>query len=232
MTYKKPLKIILGIVIFITLPSLLLFGYLYYTNHEERPTGIEGAAADQLATKMLMALNYEAFVGTDYIEWTFKNKRRYKWHKSEKKCEVHWKEYKIHLDLETPENSKAYVHGFTIQGDLGKELIAEAQSYFKKDAFWLVAPFQVFKKGTKRAMVTKANGQNALLVTHNDDSAYLWNLDQTGLPNSINMWDAQTPIKGLEASWADWQVVDTGVKLPKFHKVLFFGMEITDVKTE
>jgi hypothetical protein len=232
MAHKKLLKIILGTVVFITLPSLLLLGFLYYKNHRTLPTGTEGVMADQLATKMLMALNYEAFVGTDYIEWTFKNKRHYKWHKAKKTCEVHWKDYKINLDLKTPEASKAYVHGFTIQGDLGQSLVKEARDYFHNDVFWLTAPFNVFKKGTKRAIVTETNGQHALLITNSDNSAYLWHFTDNGIPKSCNMWDDKTPIQGLEAIWQDWQVIGTGAKLPKFHKVLYFGMEISDVKTE
>lgn len=232
MKLKKPIKIIVGIVIFLTLPSLLFLGYLYYNNHTPLPQGTESKAADQMATKMLMALNYEAFVGTDYIEWTFKNRRHYKWFKNKKKCEVYWESYKVRLHFDAPETHKAFVHGFTIDGELGKELVGKAEAYFKNDVFWLTGPFQVFEKGVKRAVAVTEHRDKGLLVTYNDGKSYLWQLDETGLPLRCNMWDAQTPINGLQATWEQWKVTETGIKLPQFHKILFFGSEITDIKTE
>ena len=231
MAYKKPLKIILGIVVFLTLPSLLFFGYLYYQNHQDLPTGQQGSAADKLATKMLMALNYEAYVGTDYIEWTFKNKRHYKWHKADKNCEVYWKDYKVKLNLETPTESKAYVHSFIIQGKLGAELVEEATAYFREDIFWLVAPYQVFEKDVKRTLVTSGK-KDALLITYSNNDSYLWQFNDKHVPVACSMWNAKTPIDGLQATWSNWQNTETGMKLPQFHKILFFGMEISDVKTK
>ena len=99
---KRIIKLILKGVIFLTLPSLLFLGFMYYKNHQELPNGLAGKPADDLATKMLVALNFEAYVSTDYIEWTFKNKRRYKWQKTDKKCEVFWKEYKVKLIFRNP----------------------------------------------------------------------------------------------------------------------------------
>ena len=55
------LKVIIGIVVLITLPSLLLFGFAYYNYNEEIPEGETGIEADALATKMLETLNYKAF---------------------------------------------------------------------------------------------------------------------------------------------------------------------------
>ncbi|WP_203256816.1 hypothetical protein [Hyunsoonleella ulvae] len=230
MKLKKPIKLILGVVIFLTLPSLLFFGFLYFKHHQDLPNGTEGKAADDLATRMLVALNYEAYTSTDYIEWTHKNRRHYEWDKTKSTCDVFWKEYKIRLDLKDHAESKAYVHGFTIEGDMGKDLVNEAKDYFKNDVFWLIAPFQVFDEGVSRKLVTLPNNEKGLLMTYSNKDAYLWNFDETGKPKSFNMWDSKTPIDGLSASWDDWQLVETGVKLPKFHKILFFGIEISDIK--
>ncbi len=232
MTLKKPIKLILGVVTFLTLPSLLFFGYLYFKHHQDIPLGTEGTSANNLATKMLVALNYEAYTSTDYIEWTFKNRRHYEWKKTERICEVFWKDYKIRLDLKDHTQSKAFVHGFTIKGEMGEALVNEALDYFKNDVFWLIAPFQVFNEGVSRKLVALPNNENALLVNYGNGDTYLWHFDDSGKPKSFNMWDSKTPIDGLEASWNDWQVVETGAKLPTFHKFLFFGIEITDIKTE
>ena len=76
---KRILKIIGGIIIFFTLPSLLFFGFMYLKYNEDLPEGKQGTKADALATQMLQALNEEAFLNTDYIEWTFKGIHHYKW---------------------------------------------------------------------------------------------------------------------------------------------------------
>lgn len=232
MKLKKPIKLILGVVIFLTLPSLLFFGFLYFKHHQDLPNGVEGKNADDLATKMLVALNYEAYTSTDFIEWTFKQRRHYRWEKTKNSCEVLWKEYKVKLDLVDHSESKAYVHGFTIEGDMGKDLVNEARDYFINDIFWLIAPFQAFDEGVTRQLVTLPDNTNGLLITYKNNDAYLWHLDNSGKPKSFNMWDSKTPIDGLSATWNDWQIAETGVKLPTFHKILFTGMEISDIKTE
>ncbi|GAB1857935.1 hypothetical protein MHTCC0001_27720 [Flavobacteriaceae bacterium MHTCC 0001] len=230
MKLKKPIKIILGVIIFITLPTLLLFGFAYFKYHEPLPIGTKGAKADNLATKMLIALNYEAYRNTDYIEWTFKNKRHYNWEKAKHKCDVLWKEYKVKLDFNDHSKSKAYVHGFTISGEKGKELVDQALDYFENDIFWLIAPYQVFDEGVTREFVTLPSSQKGLLVNYSENETYLWKIDSSGLPTSFQMWGNKTPIDGLEATWNDWTFVATGAKFPTFHKLLFFGFELTDLE--
>lgn len=105
---KKVLKIIAGIVIFFTLPSLLLFAFLYLKYNENLPTGTQGIEANQLATRMLDELNHDAYKATGYIEFTFKKRHHYKWNKAENTCEVYWNRFKVDLDLANPNNSKVY----------------------------------------------------------------------------------------------------------------------------
>lgn len=225
MKLKKILKIILGTVIFLTLPSLLFFGFLYFKYNEDLPQGTEGKQADAVATKMLIALNYEAFVSTEVFEWTYKKRRHYKWEKSKNNCDVYWKQYKVNLDLKDENNHQAYVHSFQVDGDLAEKLIKKAIKYYKNDSFWVFAPYRIFNQNTKRELIG-----NDLLVTYSNGNSYLWQLDDNGMPNSFKMWTSELPIKGLEASWTDWANTETGVYLPTFHKILFFGMEISDIK--
>ncbi|APY12242.1 hypothetical protein BWZ22_13855 [Seonamhaeicola sp. S2-3] len=222
---KKILKIILGTVIFLTLPSLLFFGFLYFKYNEGLPQGTEGKQADAVATKMLIALNYEAFVSTEVFEWTYKKRHHYKWEKSKNTCDVYWKQYKVNLDLKDKNNHQAFVHSFQVDGDLAEELIEKAIKYYENDSFWVFAPFRIFNQNVKRALVG-----NDLLVTYSNGNSYLWQLDDNGKPHSFKMWTSELPIKGLEASWTDWTHTETGVYLPTFHKILFFGMEISDIK--
>ena len=92
---------------FITLPSLLLFGFLYFKYNEDLPTGNQGEKADALAYKMLETLNHDAYKNTNKLEWTFKKRHHYKWEKDKNSCEVSWKDYKVKLDLNNNANSKA-----------------------------------------------------------------------------------------------------------------------------
>lgn len=234
MNKKKVLKITAGIVIFLTLPSLLFFGALYLKYNKELPSGIQGKQADALANKMLNALDYNVYEATNNIEWTFK-RHHYKWEKNDNTCTVYWKKYKVDLNLNDYSKSETYVHGFKIDGEQADELVQTAISYFNNDSFWLVAPYKVFDKGTERRLVTLENDSQGLLVTYTSGGttpgdSYLWSLDDTGKPKSFKMWTSILPLQGLEASWSDWTITASGAQLPTFHKVLFMGLELQDVK--
>ena len=234
MKLKKLLKISAGVVIFLTLPSLLFFGFVYFKYNEELPVGKSGPAAEVLAQNMVDALDYEAYKNTNYIEWTFKNRHHYKWSKSEGTCLVYWKEYKVDLNLNEPSSSKAYVHNFKVDGDQANELIDDATTYFNNDSFWLVAPYKVFDSGVERSIVKTENGEDALLVTYTSGGttpgdSYLWFLDKNNKPTKFKMWVDILPIGGLEASWNNWTTTESGAQLPTFHKLLFLGITLEDV---
>jgi hypothetical protein len=232
---KKILKIIGGIFLFLTLPTLLLFGFLYFKYNEELPIGKKGEEAEQLANKMLNSLDHEAFENTNYIEWTFKNRHHYKWNKAENSCEVYWKNYKVNLQLNAIDKSEAFENNQKIEKNDSKKLIDKALSYFNNDSFWLVAPYKVFDTGTERSVVTFDNGDKALMVTFNSGGStpgdsYVWHLDESGKPLSFQMWVDILPIGGLEATWNDWTTTESGAQLPTFHKMMVLGLEITDIK--
>ncbi|GAA3630785.1 hypothetical protein [Flavivirga jejuensis] len=232
---KKIFKIISGVIIFFTLPSLLFFGFLFFKYNEDLPTGIQGKQADALAYKMLKALDYDAFKNTNHIEWTYKKRHHYKWDKEKNTCEVFWKDFKVDLDLNDHSKSKAYIHSFNVENDMTKGLLSNALEYFNNDSFWLVAPYKIFNKGTERRLVKLENGDEALLVTYTTGGStpgdsYLWLFDNTGKPKAFKMWTSLLPIDGLEASWNDWITTESGAKLPTFHKLLVLGLEISDIK--
>lgn len=232
---KKVFKIISGVIIFFTLPSLLLFGFLFFKYDEELPNGVQGEQADALAYNMLEALDYNAFKNTNYIEWTFKKRHHYKWDKENNTCEVYWKEFKVNLDLNDHTQSKAYVHSFKVESEMAKELLTKALDYFNNDSFWLVAPYKIFDNGTERRLVNLENGDEALLVTYTTGGStpgdsYLWLLDDSGKPKAFKMWTSILPIDGLEASWSDWTTTESSAQLPTFHKLLVLGLEINHIK--
>ena len=235
MTFKKILKILVGALVFLTIPSLLLYGFLYFKYNEPLPNGVSGEPADALAHKMLESLDYEAFKNTAYIEWTFKKRRHYKWYKNKQHCDVLWEDFRVNLNLSGFGAHKAYVHGFIKDGPMANELIEKAISYFNNDSFWLVAPYKVFDDGVKRQLVTDDQGE-ALLVTYTlggstPGDSYLWIVDKEHRPIAFKMWTSILPIDGLKATWNDWTTTTTGAQLPTFHKFLFFGLEIENIKT-
>lgn len=232
---KKIFKIIGGIIIFFTLPTLLLYGFVYFKYNEPLPTGVEGKKADELAYNMLSALNDVAYKNTDYLEWSFSGRHYYKWYKTQQNCEVSWDKITVILDLKNHDNSTVFVAGEAYNGIEKHDYIHKAKGYFNNDSFWLVAPYKVFDSGVKRSIVTTEDNKKALLVTYTSGGStpgdsYLWHLDDTYKPVSFQMWVEILPIKGLEASWSDWTQTESAAQLPTFHKLLILGIELTDIK--
>lgn len=237
MNIKRILKIFGGIIVFFTLPTILLFGFMYYKYNEELPTGTQGEAADVLATRMLNVLNHDAYKATDYIEFTFKKRHHFKWNKIENTCEVYWKNIKVNLDLISHDQSKVFVDELEYKQEDAHEYIHKAENYFNNDTFWLVAPYKVFDKGVERRLVKNDTRKESLLITYTSGGStpgdsYLWHFDDNGKPKSFQMWVDILPIDGLEASWTDWATSETEAQLPTFHKLLFLGLEIDDLKTK
>lgn len=236
MTFKKIAKIISGILVFLTLPTLLLFGFLYFKYNEALPKGIKSKEADELAYKMLVNLNYDAYKNTNYLEWTFKNRHHYKWRKNKNSCDVYWKNFKVSIHFTDELKNQAFVDNVVISDkETSKKLIKKATEYFNNDSFWLVAHYKVFDKGTERQLVTLKNNKKALLVTYKSGGStpgdsYLWHFDNDGKPKNFQMWVDILPINGLTATWGDWTVTESGAQLPTFHKLGFLGLQITDIK--
>ncbi|WP_066225624.1 hypothetical protein [Formosa haliotis] len=237
MSPKKILKISAGVIIFFTLPSLLFFGYVYFKYNEDLPQGTPSKAADEVAQRMLDAIDYEAYKNTNYIEWTFNKRHHFKWKKNENYCEVYWKNIRVDLQLNAPKSSVVTVGDNTVTGEAATEYIDKAVNYFNNDSFWLVAPYKVFDSGTTRSLIPIENNAYGLLVTYTSGGStpgdsYMWLLQDDAKPKAFKMWTSILPIDGLEASWSDWKTTETKAQLPTFHKLFFMGLEITDLKTD
>ena len=231
------LKVIGGLVIFLTLPSLLFFAFVYFKYNEPRPQGIEGEKADVLAIKMLEALNTEAYKNTDYLAWSFRNNHHYQWHKTKGRCKVTWSHFMVDLNLKNPKDSEVYVDRQLYRGEEKARLIKKALDLFNNDSFWLVAPYKVFDDGTKRELIETYDGKQALLVTYTaggstPGDSYLWHLDDDFKPKSFQMWVDIIPIGGLEASWNHWKETSTGALLPTHHDLLFFSIALNNITTK
>lgn len=216
---KKLLRI-LGIIVLVL---VIAFGVLYAIFNEPLPEGRSGPEADALAEKMLTSLNHELYENTRFLEWSFrKGSHLYKWDRQLRKAEVQWDNYRVELDLINTGSSIAFRNGERLNANENEDVVAKAISMFNNDSFWLVAPYKVFDPGTQREVVSLEDGSDGLLVTYNSGGttpgdSYLWVLQPSGFPKSFKMWVKIIPIGGVEATWDEWLVTESGAFLPKSH---------------
>jgi len=183
---NKILRIFLKIVGVLALLLFLIFGICYALYNEELPQGVSGPEADALAQNMLKAINHEQYQKTRFLEWSYVGgKHQFKWDKEMGKVDVRWKDYKVKLNLNSPEKSTVYENSLEVIGENRSKHIATALSYFNNDSFWLVAPFKVFDQGVTRSIVPLEDGSKGLLVTYakggtTPGDSYLWKLGVNG----------------------------------------------------
>jgi hypothetical protein len=229
---KRVLKI-LGITIGLLI--IIVVGIVVITN-KPLPQGEIGPQADALAKKMLSALNQKAYRNTRFLEWSYQGgKNQYQWDKQRGICVVKWTDIEVDLNLNDPGKSTVIKAGALINGDEKSTLVGKALNYFNNDSFWLVAPYKVFDNGTTRSLVALKDGSNGLLVTYTSGGttpgdSYLWKLNPDGFPTSYQMWVQILPIGGLEASWDDWIVAESGAFLPKSHQLGPITLSMGNVK--
>lgn len=221
---KKKFKIVGLLFLFLILAGAVFF----VSKNEALPTGKKGKAADALATKMLQAINYDAYINTEVLEWSFRNKHHYKWFKKQHRIRVSWDKNVVDLNTISPAKSKVFIDNQEIDNP---GLIAKATAYFNNDSFWLVAPYKVFDPGTERRIV-QHQGKDALLITYTSGGttpgdSYLWILEESGQPISFKMWTQIIPIGGVAASWSALRTTESGILLPTSHTLSLFGMKLS-----
>ena len=202
---------------------------------EPLPEGVSGDGADDLALQMLQALNYDAFLATTDIEFSFSG-HHYAWNKAENRVEVRWSSHRVLLELDDLSSSVVYNDQAQILEER-PDLIDQAVSYFYNDSYWLVAPFKVFDPGVSRKLVRLEGENDALLVTHSSGGvtpgdSYLWLLDDNARPIAFKMWVSIIPFGGLRASWEDYVKSETGAYFATSHKMGPLTIGIRDLKTE
>ena len=224
----------------VSVAVVLLISGWYYKNNESLPktnpaSKIEQvySRADELANKMLQAINIDAWNDINYIQWTFRGKRHFVWDKHSHLVQVSWKQYMV---LINPNTSKgiAYDDGELLKGKDADKLVEKAIDAFNNDSFWLNAPAKVFDQGTERSIV-EHDGKDALMVKYisggsTPGDSYLWILDENGLPLAWKMWVSIIPIGGMKLTWEEWKDFD-GAMLSQFHDGDVFDVRISNIKT-
>ena len=199
----KILKII-SVVLVVIAASL---GLTVWIVSEPLPEGEQGPAAEDLADKMLMAINKPAYDSLTELRWTFRGEHHYIWDKQANVVNVRWNDFEVDLDPGSLTGT-AKKNEVLLDGAAHQQAIDKAWAFFANDSFWLVAPYKLRDPGTSRSVVETTDGP-ALLVTYSSGGvtpgdSYLWILDESGRPTSWKMWVSILPVKGLEFTWEGW----------------------------
>jgi len=213
---KKILKII-GLLITVTILATVLY---CFAKNESLPSGTPGKEAEELAEKMMSAINKRAFDSTEILEWSFRGKHHYVWKKQQGLVDVSWDSISVTVNL----------NDYSKSIGTSSELIETAINFFNNDSFWLIAPYKVFDDGVERSIV-KVNNKDALLIKYTlggttPGDSYLWILDENYVPVSFKMWTQIIPIGGVSATWNDFITSGSGIKLPTSHTLSLFGIKI------
>jgi hypothetical protein len=227
---KKKLKIA-GLV---TLSLLLFSGLALVLLDEPRPTGKGGLEAENLAKKMLKATNAAAWRKTGAVRWTFAGRNQHLWDRVNHRVEVKWSDYRVLLRIHS-KTGRAWQGQSELAGSELEDALDQAHKYWINDSFWLNPIAKIFDPGVERQLVKLDRNKVGLLMQFSDGGrtpgdAYLWRLDQDGLPKSWQMWASILPVGGVHSTWSNWQTLSTGARISTTHVLRLFTIEITDLE--
>ncbi len=203
----------------------IAFFVLRWSFSEEIPSGIKGAKADELAEKMLAALNAPALKNVDSISWNFRETNYYNWRLKTDSVTVTWDNYRVELQTKNPSSSTAFEDNKQLKDGDRDEAIDYALSNFDNDSYWLLAPYKVMDPGAEREWIS----EHELLVRYvtggtTPGDVYVWQLDDDHLPISFKMWVGIIPLDAVDANWNNWTATQVGFKLPESRTI--YGVEI------
>lgn len=170
---------------------------------------------------MLRAVDDAAWQQTGAVRWSFRGNREHLWDRRRSLARVGWDDVEVLLDLSTREGLVTK-KGRSVTGDRREKLTERAYAYWVNDSFWLNPVSKVFDSGTVRSLVTLDDGTPALLVEYTSGGltpgdAYLWIVDEKGLPTTWRMWVSSLPVGGTKASWEQWETLATGARIATLH---------------
>ncbi len=220
------------LAIFIVL--ILIGAVAVWQVSEPRPVGQRGAKAEALADQVLAAIDIEAWDSISIVSWTFADAHHFIWHKKHHVAQVKWDAYEVILNLNTPDG-EATKNGTALSGNEKSKAIEKAYAHWCNDSFWLNAPSKIRDGGTERSLVKMKDGTEALLVEYSSGGvtpgdAYLWVVDDKGLPLYCKMWVSIIPIGGLKATWENWSNID-GASIATLHKTGQVSIAITNLSS-
>ena len=176
--------------------------------------------ADELANKILKAINHDAYKKTRYLEWSFGGKRHFKWDKEKHIVDVSWDTIRVHLYTNQIDKSAVFYQNIQ-QEKADKTIVKKAWDIFNNDSFWLVAPHKLFDDGTIRSLKI-VDDKEALFIKYTSGGStpgdsYLWILDSNFIPKSYKMNVPSMKMNEVPATWDDWTTTESGTLLPTNH---------------
>lgn len=228
---KKLLKralIFLGVFIFICLAAIFFIS-------DQSPKIIPTISADELANKMLEALNKKAFDTLKYVQWTSISKNHFKWHKPTNKAIISWDNIDVYIDL-TQVKGNVYIDKIKLPESETKKHIDKAWSSWCNDSFWMFAQYKLFDPGTSRSLVPVDPGKYGLLISYDSGGVtpgdkYLWILNNKYIPEGYKMWVKIIPVGGVFATWENWTNLHNGAMVAPHHEMKLMKFEYTDIKS-
>lgn len=230
----KVVKIISSIVLFIVFGV----GIFYFATNESKPGfKVETIAeADEMANRMLTAINVQAWDSTQIVQWSFKEIHDFVWDKEHNYIQVKWDENEVRLNLDNRSEYVVFTNEVKITDSAASfDLSVQAWKYFCNDSFWLNAPAKVYDIGTKRSIVIE-DGVKALMVSYESGGdtpgdSYVWFLDDNFRPYKYKMWASIIPIGGIEATWAEWEELPSKAMIATEHEMAVFKILIKNLKS-
>jgi len=200
---------------------------------EPIPEGEEGVEAENLTDLILKDINYEAWLHTGAIEWTFRERRSHLWDRERHLARLNWNDCISWIDLST-KLGKVKCGKYFLPISEAKEKIDEAWEIWANDSFWLNPLAKLRDEGTIRKIVKIPNISPSLLVTYGSGGitpgdSYLWKTDSTGHVIACQMWVQILPLGGMHFTWEEWSTLSTGARVSSEHKG-FVSVNLTNIK--
>lgn len=208
-------------ILIILILALCGAGAWSYFN-QPMPESAESNEAQVMADKMLDAIGLNAWNKIPFIQWSFRQKHHYIWDKKRDLAMIKWDDIEVKMDVSSA-SGKAYKNGVELKGEEADEAIKNGWAYWCNDSFWLNAPSKIRDSGTTLSVAKLDDGTDGLMVKYSSGGvtpgdAYLWAVDENGLPKYFKMWVSIIPVGGVEATWTDWKTVD-GAKISTMHEM-------------
>jgi hypothetical protein len=197
--------VIIGVLV-IALGARFAFG-------KPRPEGVVGPDAEALADRVAAAVDLDAWARTGAVQWTLFG-HRYLWDR--KRNLVRYEDGRgVVLTEGWRPMGRAFRDGEEVGGEWKDRRVRHAYASFVNDAFWAFGPTKIRDEGTVLSV-----DDGALLVTYptggvTPGDAYRWEIGPDGLPVAFRIWAGVLPIPGLRVEWADWTLLDTGVRVAR-----------------
>ncbi len=225
---RKLLFALLIIALFTGTVTLLT---IFLTGNQQIPVGVEGAGAQELATRLEQSVHLQEWKGLGAVEFVFQPARTHHFHDLKRGfVEVSYPTGSGRTRVLYSRKNGAFIawqEGALLEGEEAQEALKEARKFHNHALFWL-NPFATLRNP---GVVLKKVGARALLAIYPDEeggegNSYLIVLDRKGKPEHWKMWVDYTRIKGVEVTFDGWESLTTGALVSLKRKSLLRDLNL------